>query len=266
MSSELAADGQHRGRVTQWEGSLRWIVICGVLLLALFAVAYRYGIPALAVVAADYVPDKFVELTSQETLKLLDGVLAPTALDEARRTRLTERFNQLRRPEGDGRRRYEILFRKNDSLGPNAMSLPSGTVIVTDALVDLAANDEEIISVLAHEAGHVEHRHGLRLVFQNSVVALAFTWLVGDMSTLLAAAPTALLQAKYSRDLERDADAYAVALLRFNDIGTEHFATILERIESSVKDKSPQLRVAVLDYLSSHPVTRERIEAVRGRP
>jgi Zn-dependent protease with chaperone function len=258
----LAAHGHHPGRVTQWEGSLRWITICGIVLLALAVVGYRYGLPAAAVVAADYVPEKFVELTSQETLKLLDGVLAPSALDEARRKRLIERFKQLRWPEGDGHR-YDILFRKNDALGPNAMALPSGTVIVTDALVNLAATDEEIVAVLAHEAGHVEHRHGLRLVFQNSVVALAFTWLVGDMSTLLAAAPTALLQAKYSRDLERDADAYAVALLRINDISTEHFAKMLERIETSVTNDGPRIGVAVLDYLSSHPVTRERLEAVR---
>ena len=95
------------------------------------------------------------------------------------------------------------------------MALPSGTLIVTDAFVMLAANDDEIVSVLAHEAGHVEHHHGLRLVFQNSVVALVITWLVGDVSTLLAAAPTALLQAKYSRDFERDADAYAVCTPSF---------------------------------------------------
>lgn len=260
----LAAHGHHEKRVAQWEGSLRWIVASSALLIVLLVVAYRYGIPALAVVAAAYVPEKFVELTSRETLKLLDGVFAPTALDETRRTRLTERFNQLRRPDGGGVRRYEILFRRNDALGPNAMALPSGTVIVTDTLVQLAVNDEEILSVLAHEAGHVEHRHGLRLVFQNSVVALVLSWLVGDMSTLLAAAPTALLQSKYSRDLERDADAYAVDLLRFNGIATEHLATMLERIEASEKHGGVATGVAVLDYLSSHPVTSERLATIRG--
>ena len=258
----LATLGRHDSRVTQWEGSLRWIATSSVLLIVLLVLAYRFGIPALAVVAADHVPAKIVEVTSQETLKLMDGVLAPTALDETRRARLIERFTRLRWPEGDGRR-YEILFRKNDALGPNAMALPSGTLVVTDALVELAANDDEIVAVLAHEAGHVEHRHGLRLVFQNSAVALAFTWFVGDMSTLLAAAPTALLQAKYSRDLERDADAYAVALLRLNGIGSGHFVSILERLEASAKKDGLDVGVGMLDYLSSHPVTSERIDALR---
>lgn len=259
----LAAHGHHEKRVVQWEGSLTRIVAAGVALLALLVVGYRYGVPVLAAVAAEHVPDKLVTVTSQETLKLLDRVFGATELDEARRMRLIERFKRLRWPDGEGVRQYEILFRKSEALGPNAMALPSGTLIVTDALVTLAASDDEIVAVLAHEAGHVEHHHGLRLVFQNSVVALVITWLVGDVSTLLAAAPTALLQAKYSRDFERDADAYAVSLLRFNNIETGHFAKMLERIEASADDTHKNPGVAMLDYLSSHPVTGERLEALR---
>jgi Zn-dependent protease with chaperone function len=259
----LAAHGHHEKRVAQWEGSLTRIVASGVVLLALLVAGYRYGVPVLAAVVAAHVPEKIVTVTSQQTLKLLDGAFGPSELEEARRAQLIDRFKRLRWPEGEGNRQYEIVFRKSDALGPNAMALPSGTLIVTDALVVLAANDDEIVSVLAHEAGHVEHNHGLRLVLQNSVVALAITWLVGDVSTLLAAAPTALLQAKYSRDFERDADAYAVSLLRFNNIGTEHFAEMLERIEASVEGKYKNPGVAMLDYLSSHPITRERLEALR---
>jgi hypothetical protein len=259
----LAAHGHHEKRVVQWEGSLTWIVAAGVALLAVLVVGYRYGVPVLAAVAAEHVPDKLVTVTSQETVKLLDAVFGSTELDEARRSRLVGRFKRLRWPDGGGVRQYEILFRKSDALGPNAIALPSGTLIVTDALVELSTNDDEIVAVLAHEAGHVAHHHGLRLVFQNSVVALVITWLVGDVSTLLAAAPTALLQAKYSRDFERDADSYAVSVLRFNDIGTEPFAAMLERVETAVDKLHKDPGVAMLDYLSSHPVTRERLESLR---
>jgi predicted Zn-dependent protease len=133
---------------------------------------------------------------------------------------------------------------------------------VTDALVALARNDEELVAVLAHEAGHVARRHGLRQLFQNSLVALAVTWLVGDVSAIVAAAPTALLQAKYSRDLEREADSYALVTLRVNGIATEHFAAMLERLEDSGAEGGG-ITTGALDYLSSHPVTSERIERVR---
>ena len=95
------------------------------------------------------------------------------------------------------------------------------------------------------------------------MVALVITWLVGDVNTLLAAAPTALLQAKYSRDFERDADVYAVSVLRVNDIGTEAFVAMLERMEAAVDKTHTNPGVAMLDYLSSHPVTSERLEALR---
>jgi predicted Zn-dependent protease len=88
------------------------------------------------------------------------------------------------------------------------------------------------------------------------------TWLVGDVSAIVAAAPTALLQAKYSRDLEREADSYALVALRVNGIPTEHFAVMLERLEHSAEDRGG-IRAGALDYLSSHPVTSERIERVR---
>jgi Zn-dependent protease with chaperone function len=44
--------------------------------------------------------------------------------------------------------------------------------VVTDGLVELARNNDEIAAVLAHEVGHVKLRHGLRHVLQNSVTVL----------------------------------------------------------------------------------------------
>jgi predicted Zn-dependent protease len=187
-------------------------------------------------------------------------VFEPTAVSADRQARLAERFDRLRLPTAGDSTGHEIIFRKSDVLGPNAMALPSGTIVVTDALVALATTDEEIIAVLAHEAGHVVRRHGLRLLFQNSLIALAVTWLIGDVSAIAAAAPTALLQAKYSRDLESEADSYALVALRLNGIPAEHLALMLERLEDSAEQSGT---AGVLAYLSSHPVTSERIARVR---
>ena len=247
--------------VTRWEGSFRWAVVAALLFVALLVAAYRYAVPAIATVAADQVPTTVVDLISRQVMSAFDRqVFEPTAVSADRQARLAERFNRLRLPTADDSTRYEITFRKSDVLGPNAMALPSGTIVVTDALVALTTTDEEIIAVLAHEAGHVVRRHGLRLLFQNSLIALAVTWLIGDVSAIAAAAPTALLQAKYSRDLETEADSYALVALRLNGIPAEHFAVMLERLEDSAGQSGT---AGVLDYLSSHPVTSERIERVR---
>jgi Zn-dependent protease with chaperone function len=250
---------------SQWEGSLRWVWALVAVLLALLVAGYRYGIPALASVASEHVPERLIQIMSEETLKMVDAqMFEPTRLERSRQAQLAQRFNSLRAPDDERKRDYRIEFRTSDGVGPNALALPSGLLVVTDALVALAEDDAEIIAVLAHEAGHVERRHGLRLVFQSSFLALALTWFVGDVGTLLAGAPAALMEAKYSRDLEREADAYAVSVLRANDISLQHLVRMLERLDASAREAPAGTRLGVLDYLSSHPVTSERLEAIRG--
>jgi Zn-dependent protease with chaperone function len=256
--------GRQTPSTSQWEGSLRWVWVLVAVLFALLVAGYRYGIPALAAVASEHVPEPLVQIMSEQTLNVMDAqMFEPTGLDQHRQAQLVQRFNSLRAPGAGRTRDHRIEFRKSDAVGPNAMALPSGLLVVTDALVALAQDDAEIVAVLAHEAGHVERRHGLRLVFQSSFLALALTWFVGDVGTLLAGAPAALMEAKYSRDLEREADAYAVSVLRANDIPLQHLVRMLERLDASAREEHAGTRLGVLDYLSSHPVTSERLEAIR---
>jgi Zn-dependent protease with chaperone function len=259
----LGRKGTASPPITRWEGSVRWVVAAALLFVATLIAAYRYAVPAIAVVVADQVPASIVDVISRQVMAALDTqMFEPTIVSSDRQARLLERFHRVRFPAADPSVSFEITFRKSDVLGPNAMALPSGTIVVTDALLALAHSDEDLIAVLAHEAGHVARRHGLRQLVQNSLVALAVTWLIGDVSAIAAAAPTALLQAKYSRDLEREADSYALVTLRVNGIPTEHFAAMLERLEHAA-DERGGTAAGALDYLSSHPVTTERIERVR---
>jgi Zn-dependent protease with chaperone function len=68
--------------------------------------------------------------------------------------------------------------------------------------------------VLAHEAGHVIGRHGLRQVLQNSMTTLFVLYATGDASSLGVALPVVLVQAGYSREFEAEADRFALDLLR----------------------------------------------------
>ena len=81
-------------------------------------------------------------------------------------------------------------------------------------------------------------------------------WVFGDISAVAAAAPAALLEAKYSRDLEREADAFAADTLQTNGIETAHLAAILLRMEEQAGSSGG------LGYLSTHPATSERLEAL----
>ena len=157
------------------------------------------------------------------------------------------------------------MFRDGQSLGANALALPNGTIIVTDQLVGLAENDEEILGVLAHELGHLKHRHSLRMLIQGSVVGFVLAWYIGDVSTVAAGLPTLLLQARYSRDHEREADRYAATVLKANAISPQRLADMLGRLEASHTECAAENEPSdnALDYMASHPATRERIEALK---
>ena len=132
-------------------------------------------------------------------------------------------------------------------------------MVVSDELVHLAQDEDEIVAVMAHEIGHVVHRHGLRHVLQNSAVVLLVAAVTGDiasLSALAATVPTVLVEAKYSRAFELEADQYAADYLRLHGIAPRHFVNILLRLQENSGSAEP-----ALGYLSSHPATSERIRS-----
>jgi Zn-dependent protease with chaperone function len=260
LLSEL---GIGQSAVAKWEENRRWIAASVLGFMVIVILTYRYGIPAMARVAADRMPPAAVDTLSRHVLEVLDRtVLAPSQIPMEQQVSIRAQFAELRLPGRARGQHYDVTLRKSAAIGANALALPSGLIVMTDGLVALARDDRELVAVLAHEAGHVDRRHGLRQVLQNSTVALLITWYVGDVSSLAAAAPTALLQANYSRGFERDADAYAARALAQSGIPLRHLADILERLEAS---RGRRGHSNALDYLSSHPATAERLQRLRGQ-
>ena len=268
LDSLLAQAGASRHWLEGMQHSLPWALAAVVLIVVVFAGAYRYLLPWGAEVLAMRVPDAVLQKMGDSTLETLDHfALKPSKLDAARQQELSDAFARLK-PLPDARLKYHIVFRSSPAMGANAFALPDGSIVMLDELVGLTRDDNEIIAVLAHERGHVERRHAMRMVLQSSVVGLALAWYVGDVSSLLAAAPAIIMQAKYSRDMEREADEYAEQTLRLNALSPCLLATILDKLEAShlaamqEKGKQPAADAGkydeALDYLSSHPATKER--------
>lgn len=255
----------YTGNSTSWIHALesRWSYVA---LAIAITVAFSWGmffrgIPVLADHAARALPTSIDRALGQGTLEILDrGLLGESGLDSEVRLRIRQRFDTMTRDLEDGNH-YHLEFRAGKKLGANAFALPSGIIMVTDELIDLAGNDDEVIAILAHEIGHLVHRHSVRIVMQDSAVALLVTTITGDAfstSTLAAALPIVLLHSGYSQEFETEADRYAWNYLVDNSIPTKSFADILEHISGDEETS------AVEKYLSTHPGTQERIEMFRG--
>jgi len=246
----------------------RWLyALAAIALVAAFAWwSVGYGLPLAAKIAAGFVPVAWDAKLGERTLDFFEGRLCrPSALDAARQQALQRRFARLTAGLADGYA-YRLLPRNCRGVGANAFALPGGAVVITDALVKVARNDDQISAVLAHEIGHVRHRHGLRMSLQAAGLAALAAALFGDATSITSLAttlPVALLQSGYSRELEAEADDYAFQRLREVGLSPKAFAEIMLLLEKDHKKRSGG---DSKDYFSTHPATAKRIERALTAP
>jgi len=248
-----------------WVNSLeqKWPValLCLVVSIALVAWAVIDGIPFAARMAASAMPASANAAIGQEGLRMLDQFMfEPSTLDAQSQQSVQERFDDIVATIGDDSA-YELTFRSSQTVGPNAFALPNGVVVITDDLIALSEDDREIAAVLAHEVGHVVHRHALRGLIQNSVAAgllVAISGDIGSAANLGAGLPAIFVNAAYTRDFEREADEVAFQYLEARDIDPVELGELLMRIEEHY-GREPG-RFTLLD---THPATRERLDAAR---
>lgn len=253
-------------------GRMRWlhaleehwalVLLCTAVSIGVVFWFVLYGIPLAARVAAELMPDEVHDLIGREGLDAMDRYLfEPTELTAGRQAQLQSLFADVVTVLGNDDE-YLLRFRSSDAIGPNAFALPAGIVVVTDELVALAEDDDELAAVLAHEVGHVVHRHAMRQLIQSSVAAgliVAITGDLGSATNLAAGIPTVLLNASYSRDFEREADESAFLYLETRGIDTAELGQLLVRIDEEA-GRNPG-RMTLLD---SHPASRERLERAPG--
>ena len=275
------------GLLHRLESRLLWALAAVAVTAAAVLAAVRWGVPEAARLAAERLPPDVLAESGRRGLAWLDERLfAPSRLDPQRRARLAARIEALAARHGV-RPPVRVRFRRMGEVA-NAFALPSGDVVLTDRLVALAADDEEVLAVAAHELGHLAHRHAVRQALERAALTTAVFLLAGDLSGvtgMLASLPVALVQLGYSRAMEREADAYAVRLLRAEGIPPAALARMLRRLDAAActaaaeaKEEGAREKRAPREetgreaacagppaWLSTHPLTEDRIRLIENR-
>ena len=183
----------------------------------------------------------------------------------------------------------------------NAFALPGGRIVVSSGLIHSAKTPDEVAGVLAHELGHVAHKHpeaAIVRIYGLQVFASIFTGGAGGETVSSIAGLLAVL--RHSREAEEEADTYASDIMGKANIdpkGLKAFFTRLmkrtikrkskpsaaksddkaktETAESGDKDRQKKQekksklseRLQPLGSIfSTHPPTRERISRLKARP
>ncbi|RCS57362.1 M48 family metallopeptidase [Parvibium lacunae] len=262
----LTATGFHDPVVSQWQQSWRATLIALCLTLVCVVIGYRWALPKVSAVIAHETPYEWSEALSKQTLLTLEKMwLSPTQLPPSQQAALTQSLQAMVAEQTD-LPPLKLLFYRSPRLGANAFALPDGTLIITDELIKLTNNTEEVLAVLAHEVGHVAERHGVRMAVQASFVGFVIGWYLGDISSALATLSGTLLELGYSREFEFEADAYAAELLQQHQRSPRLLANALRKLADTgtpdtaegTKDEVAR-RPALGEYFSSHPDTLARI-------
>lgn len=217
----------------------RWPMFVGVLAVAAVGMIafYKYGTPWAATQLTRFVPLSWeTSLSAEAMLQMDERMLKPSKLSKERQEQLRGEFESLLQKTPASLKRYHgyepkytLQFRRG--MGANAFALPGGSIVVTDGLVETAKRenigDGAIIGVLAHEIGHVAHRHTTRMVVEQGVLQTGLGLALGDVSSVISMGSTMLTGLAYQRSHEREADCFAIALLKSSNISTAPMGDLL---------------------------------------
>ncbi len=154
----------------------------------------------------------------------------------------------------------------------NAFAAPAGLVFFYSGLIEQVKNEDELLSVLAHEIGHVVSRHIAQRMEKNTVIGAASLLLAiaglaigvpglspGIMMGSLAAGQAANLQ--YSREDEEQADRLSFRWMKRmhrNPEAMEDMLYTMRRITRySIGSDTPQ-------YLLTHPNPEARLGYIQS--
>lgn len=261
-----------------------WPVLLAVLVLTVLALGafFRWGTPWAAAQLSRHVPLSWEQDLAHEAMAQVDQHwLEPSRLSPGRQAQLRAGFEALLAQLGPDLKRYPsyaprytLLFRRG--MGANAFALPGGTLVLTDGLVEAAEQsglgDDALLGVLAHEIGHVEHRHGTRLVVEQGVLNIGLGLALGDVSSVVAMTGTLVTGLAYRRAHEAESDCFAVQLLARAQRPVGPMADLLLGLTAAPADKDASPAAAPeqgreggwADWLSTHPATPQRAALLKA--
>jgi predicted Zn-dependent protease len=244
----------HRNWIDRWIANKAAIAAAVVVWIAIPIWLVFSGLPLLADTISAHISSQwqlrlgdYAKREIRSTAHLRESKLTPS-----QRERVMAAFDQLAQQAGLRHVRLELMRGMQ-----NAFALPGDTVVITDELV-LTLDEEAMMAVLAHELGHVKHRHVMRRIVSSSMLSSLLQLIAGHSSAgskMGELAGQAFIGSAYSREDEMQAAAYAVDLLRQVGVNPLAFVRTMQLFQKLEKDRG----IAAGDWTSSHPATQDRI-------
>jgi Zn-dependent protease with chaperone function len=137
-----------------------------------------------------------------------------------------------------------------DSPMVNAIALPGGRIVIFAGLLNKVESPDEVSGVLAHEIGHVVHRHSMQALVRHFALSMVITAFTGN-DWKMGGAAQFLIQNAYSREAEAEADDTGVAILERAGLRADGLAAFFAKLQKDHDDSG-------LRYIGTHPPLADR--------
>lgn len=154
----------------------------------------------------------------------------------------------------------------NDPKVLNAFALPGGQIFITLGLFNKLTTEAQLAGVLSHEAGHVIQRHAAQQMAKGSLgQTLVLATGVGtsgseggNSAMMIANMVNQLIQLKYSRGDELEADDWGLVLMSEAGYTPKAMLEVMEILKKeSGGGHTPEM-------LATHPYPESRIEKINA--
>ena len=264
LRKAAVSSGIHFHNPRQRPLRMRMTILAGMVLLAVVAGFYIWGIPGLATFLTPRIPVSWEEQLGSSVLEYL----APSAnrcVDQIRLPAIESIVTRLSRtmPDSPYRLRLTIV----DRPAVNAFALPGGQMVVFRGLLEATETSEQLAGVLAHELQHIYKQHSTRAMIEQASTSLLIAAVTGDFTGGVAygiEGARVLGMLRYSRLHEGEADREGLRLLQAVGIDPAEMIAFYRIMQAQHPHDG-----AASSYLSTHPDTDGRIKkmvALAGAP
>jgi len=219
-------------------------------LVAFIAVAYIYFVPWVGEHSTVMIPMEFDNYLSNE---FLIDYLSDNKVDSTKSKQLKHFASLL---DFECTKPLSFIVIESDIV--NAFALPNGKIIVFSGLLDKIKSPEELTALLCHEVIHVKNRHSVKMLARNLAGYIFISAMFSDVNgimTVIAQNAENLQTLTYSRKFETEADTEGLKQMIINNINPNGMVSLFQRIKDDEK--------ALPSFLSTHPVTDERIKVIK---
>lgn len=150
---------------------------------------------------------------------------------------------------------WEVYIIKRDDV-LNAFCTPGGYIYVYSGLIKYLDEKSSLAGVLGHEIAHADQRHTTKLLTKQYGIQALLDVVLGKNQGLLSQIAADLVNLKFSRTEEADADKYSVHYLCPIKYRADGAADFFQKIIDQGGSTPPE-------FLSTHPSPDNRVEKIR---